>query len=139
MIASGPSQTAGNGPRIADRDERRQVEARAMVPALGHDFRTDARPDRRARWPKVGREGVIAGPLTEIRDLTELDHRIAAKVAQVAAGTRVHPLFVDLVEDLVEGRRRRVDLVAAADDQDPDAFLDRAERVASPGRPASAA
>ena len=41
MVASGPSQTAASAARIADRDERRQAEPVAMVPAFGDHFRAD--------------------------------------------------------------------------------------------------
>src|SRR5690348_6802896 len=61
--------------------------------------------------------------------LAEFNHRIAPEVAQVPSRTKVHAFLVQLIVDIVVGRRARVDLVAPADHERPDALLERAERL----------
>ena len=57
-----------------------------------------------------------------------IDHRVAAKVAQIALGAHPDPLLHQAVRDGVGiGRGPALVLVAAADDQHADAILDAAE------------
>src|SRR4051794_10199346 len=55
------------------------------------------------------------------------DHCVAAKVRQIAASARVHPVPVYLVVDVVVAWRVRVGLIAAANHQHPNRILDRSE------------
>src|SRR5690242_2164102 len=57
----------------------------------------------------------------------EFNHRVAPKIAEVAPRAEVHAFLVQLIVDIVVSRRARVDLIAPADHERPDAFLERAE------------
>src|SRR6187200_1343712 len=84
-------------------------------------------PGRPVKRRGAGKESYPSTPPMDFPSLTEFDHRIAAQVAQIAASAKVHSLFAKLVEDLVESGSGRIRLVAAADDQGADAFLNRSE------------
>jgi hypothetical protein len=59
-----------------------------------------------------------------------LDHRVAAQVAQQPLGAAIHPLLGELHVELLEARRAGIlRIVAAAQDEDADAFLEGAERL----------
>src|SRR5690349_2667200 len=85
-------------------------------------------PSETARGATAERSISGASLKADVRS-AKFDHRIAAQVAKVALGARIDPLLIDLVVDVVVARRRLVDLIAAADDERPDAFIQRPERL----------
>ena len=96
-VAIGPSQTAASDARIADRDEWRQVRTRRGRPSICATTSGPipaGSPSETASGLKGS--GCIAPPI-RVPGLAEFDHRVAAQVAQVAAGAQVDALFVDLV------------------------------------------
>src|SRR5687767_8158880 len=123
MIASGPSHTASTerGSPMATNGGSSKRPLLSQHLAMTSAPIPAGSPIETASGP--GGKRVIA------RALPEFDHRITPKIAQVTPGAQIDPLLVQLAEHLVIGRSGRIDLVAAADDEDADALVDRAERL----------
>src|SRR6185369_6328060 len=136
MISIGPSHTASTerGSPIATNGGRPKLArlsqhfARTSGPIPAGSPRQIASGSEESDATRAASIGKAARVYRKAA-LAEFDHRIPAKVAQIPAGAKVEPLLVDLVEDLVVGRRRRVDFVAPANHQHPDALVERAERL----------
>ena len=120
----------GDRAAVPDSDERRQSELGRGDPSIWRSPPGRCPPGSPSEIASgARRRRATAAALASFDDLAEFDDRVAAKVAQVAASADVHPLLVELAVDLVVARRRRVDFVAAANDERPHAFVQRAERL----------
>ena len=138
-----PRSARPTPPRASARRRSRRRAAGRTSPRLSQHLAMTSGPipagspsETASGWDRDGRHG--AAP-NRNSGLAEFDHRVAAKIAQIAPRARVHPLFVELVVDLVVGRlaraRPRRGRRSPARER-----LPRASRTAgSPGRPASAA
>src|SRR5215212_394507 len=114
IISIGPSQTAltERGSPIATNGGRLNAERLSQHLARTSGPMPAGSPSEIASGVS-GRPATAAALIRKSR-LAEFDHRIAAKVAQIAASAQVYPLLVELVVHLVEGGIAGLAFVAAA-------------------------
>src|SRR5512146_2263009 len=129
ITSIGPSQTAATdrGSPIATNGGKRNSSRESQHFAITSGPIPAGSPSETAS----GLGGVADINVALIGNLrsAEFDHRVASKIRKISPCAHVHPLFVELAVDVVIGRRVCLRFVPAADDQNTNALLERAERL----------